>query len=68
MVNLFKKFARMKEILNSRTKITSHNRPRLLEEEGRVVIRTWSFIIPNIKDCLLNILMRNRREEKAMGA
>jgi hypothetical protein len=57
----------VKEVLNSRTKIPAHNRPSLLEEGG-VAIRVWGLLILNAKNYLMNILMRDRGEEKAMRA
>jgi hypothetical protein len=57
----------MKEVLNGCIKIPSHNRPSLLEEGG-VAVRTWGLLILNAEDCLMNILMRDWGEEKAMRA
>jgi hypothetical protein len=66
MVNLFDESARMKKILNRHTYIPSYNMPGLFVEKGGAAIRTWGFVISNAEDCLSDILMRNRGEEKAM--
>jgi hypothetical protein len=68
MINLAKEPSRKKKFLHSCTEILPNNMPGLLEEEGRVAIRPRSFVIPYAEDCLLNILMSNRRKEKIMRA
>jgi hypothetical protein len=68
VTNLLEKLARVKEVLDGSTKLPSHNRPSLLEEERGVAIWTWGLLILNAKDCLTNIITRDWGDEKIVGA